>query len=155
MKIHSDILTTQDLYRELPAGCYLTLRQVGSRKRDHGFDVGMSAEHGADAHGLKRVYARNSGHHGAASDFDRAATWIEWGDWMVALFKVDPDAIIGTYDGVADFIATTTRYAPHRPERENAVKHAERWAEELEVPAGLLGRFTGQAAEKPSPVYRH
>lgn len=131
MKIHTDKLTSKDLYRNTPHGCYLETEKCGSRKRDHAFKVGMSAGHGHDSHGIKRCFARNSGQWGGAGDYDRAATWVEWGDWMVALFKIDPNAVIGTYDGIEGFIEETTKYASYRPKRENAVTHAKRWAEEL------------------------
>jgi hypothetical protein len=132
MQIHTDTLTKADLYLELPAGCDLEVSEHRSRSRARRFDVAISADHGTDAHGIKRVYAHNTGTHGGAGiDTPRAATWIEWGDWMVALFKIDPGAKIGTYDGVRAFVETTTDYAPHRPARENAEAHARRWAEEL------------------------
>lgn len=132
MRIHTDKLTAEDLYRAVPRGCYLECIGRGSRKRDHAFEVGMSAAEGMDAHGIKRCYARNTGKWGGDDiEFARAATWVEWGDWMVALFRIDPDAIIGHYNGADDFVATTTEYAPHRPARENATDHAARWAGEL------------------------
>jgi hypothetical protein len=112
----------------MPDGCYLECVQKGSRKRDHAFEVGMSAGYGTDAHGINRCFARNSGKYGSNGDGDRAATWVEWGDWMVALLELDPDAIIGHYDGAEEFTRITTDYAPHRPARENAPAHAERWA---------------------------
>jgi hypothetical protein len=130
MQIHTDKITVADLHRELPSGCDLEVAERGSRSRARRFDVGIGAERGTDAHGIKRAYARNSGQYGADT-YSRAATWVEWGDWMVALFKIDPEAKIGHYNGAGDFIEQTRRFAPHRPERENAVAHAQRWAEEL------------------------
>lgn len=131
MRIHTDKLTADDLYSAVPSGCYLEISQKGSRKRDHAFEVGMSARPGSGAHGIKRSYPRNTGNCGSAGDFDRAATWVEWGDWMVALLKIDPNAIIGHYDGASDFVRVTTDYAVHRPAREDAPIHATRWSEEL------------------------
>jgi hypothetical protein len=131
MKIHTDRLERRDLFATVPAGCWLEAVERGSRSRAHAFDVRLSADHGADAHGLARVYAQNSGRHGADQGPDRAATWIEYGDWMVELFKRDPSARIGMYDSPADFVRMTTDYAPHRPKRENAPAHAKRWAAEL------------------------
>ena len=149
MKIHTDKISRNDLWAKLPDGCDLEVTTHGSRKRDHAFAVKMSARRGEDAHGLKRVYARNTGRFGAdtyrpsgyegypapVDEWDRAATYIEWGDWMVALFKIDPGAIIGQYDGPSNFVEMTTEYAPHRPKREDAVKHAARWKEELSAVA--------------------
>jgi hypothetical protein len=137
MQIHTDKLTARDLYRTAPAGCFVEHVEHGSRSRRRRFDVGMSAAHGADAHGIARVYARNTGNRGAdgygapREIVPRAATWVEWGDWIVALFKLDPGARIGHYESPASFIETTTEYAPSRPARENAPEHAARWAREL------------------------
>jgi len=132
MRIHSDVLTSEDLYRELPDGCYLEASTHGSRKRRQAFEVKIEAKPGVDAHGIKRCYAQNSGTYGASQDgYTRAATWIEWGDWMVALFKIDPSAIIGYYDGASDFVRQTHYAAPHRPDRENAEQHADRWSADL------------------------
>lgn len=131
MKIHADKLTASDIYKAAPDRTYVELTERGSRKRKRAFDVGLSASHGDDAHGLARVYSRNTGRTGAMGDYDRAATWIEWGDWMVELFKIDPAAVIGNYDGAHDFVVQTQAAAPHRPARENAEFHADRWSEEL------------------------
>lgn len=134
MKIHTDTLTMRDLYGAVPEGVYLEAIQKGSRSRARAFEVHMSAEAGTDRHGIKRCYATNSGQYGAG--YDKAATYIEWGDWMVELFKIDPAAIIGPYERAEGFVEQTTRYAPHRPERESAPEHAERWAQTLSgVPA--------------------
>lgn len=131
MKIHADKLTASDIYRTAPDRTFVELTEGGSRSRKRRFDVGLSATHGADAHGIGRVYSRNTGRTGAAGDYDRAATWIEWGDWIVALFKIDQDAIIGEYDGRTDFVAKTHDMAPHRPQREDAEAHQRRWSEDL------------------------
>ena len=116
MDIHSDVLTKQDLWAELPAGLYLEVSEHGSRSRARKFKVGIAANHGTDAHGIKRAFARNTGNYGGGG-YDRAATWVEWGDWMVALFKRDPAARIGYYEGPASFVEQTADYAPHRPAR--------------------------------------
>lgn len=130
MRIHTDILAGwQRLYHCLPSGVYLELSTHGSRKRAHAFEVKLTADDGYDRHGIKRCYGTNSGSYGGG--YDRAATWVEWGDWIVALFKHDLAAIIGPYDGADDFLAQTARAAEHRPARENAPEHAARWRREL------------------------
>jgi hypothetical protein len=44
----------------------------------------------------------------------RAASWDDYG-WLIAyLFTQDPDARIGCYDGVQDFISQVEQNAPHR-----------------------------------------
>jgi hypothetical protein len=134
VKIHTDKLTRADLYAHVPAGCYLEAIEKGSRSRAHAFDVHMNAEPGDDRHGIKRIYQVNSGNYGAGGDeYVKAATYVEWGDWMVELFKIDPNAVVGVYDGAAGFVSRTSEMAPHRPSRENAERHAERWAKELNV----------------------
>lgn len=125
MKIHSDILTRENLLEHVPDGVTLELAEKGSRKRRHAFDVEMAAEPGEDAHGVPRRYSRMSG------GPDRAATWVEWGDWMVELFKLDENAVIGDYDGREDFVRRTYDTAPHRPEDEDAEAHQRRWSEDL------------------------
>jgi hypothetical protein len=133
MKIHTDKITINDLHRLSPAGVYVEATQHGSRSHDHAFKVGLSAEHGTDAHGIKRSFARNSGQFGGSGNYDRAATYIEWGDWMVELFKIDPLAVIGQYKGASHFVEATTEAAQWRSERESAVKHADRWRDELAI----------------------
>lgn len=131
MRIHTDKLTRADLYAHVPAGCELEVMEKGSRKRARAFDVRMHAwERDADAHGIKRVYTTNSGSYGADRG-NPAATYIEWGDWMAALLKIDPAAVIGYYDGAQGFIDATQHQAPTRPKRENAQTHADRWKAEL------------------------
>lgn len=135
MRIHTDKITYADAVAAVAPGVYIEATNHGSRKRDHALEVSLYADEGRDAHGILRAYATNSGTRGALPFTQntgyRAATWIEWGDWMVALFKIDPSAIIGPYEGWSDFVDKTARYAPHRPTRESAITHAERWEREL------------------------
>jgi hypothetical protein len=131
MIIHTDKLTESDLLRTKPKGCFLEYEKRGSRSKAYAFKVGISAMPGKDAHGIARCYARNTGQYGGAGQGDRAATWVEWGDWMTELFKVDPDAVIGQYKGAHDFVLQTQAAAPYRPARENAEIHADRWSEEV------------------------
>jgi hypothetical protein len=113
MKIHSDILTTQDLYRELHAPgvdghVFLECMRVGSRKRAAGFDVGL--EYLGDK--VKGDGRHRSSRGGFGFDRPLAATWDEWGCWMDRLFTIDPAAIVGNYNGRDDFYAQTSRYLP-------------------------------------------
>lgn len=125
MKIHSDILTRENLLEHVPDGVTLELAEKGSRKRRHAFDVEMAAEPGEDAHGVPRRYSRMSG------GPDRAATWVEYGDWMVELLKIDRRAIVGTYDGAYSFVLKTRGAAGGRPAFEHAPEATDRWCEEL------------------------
>lgn len=136
MRIHTDKITRTDLEELLPLGLWLDVSSRGSHKRAGAFEIKIHADPGADAHGIKRCYRVNSGQHGA-EDFGwpaerMAATWIEWGDYIASLFKIDPLAIIGPYNGAFDFVYRTMGMAPHRPARENAPAHVDRWWLELE-----------------------
>lgn len=124
MRIHSDILTREDLERHVPAGATLELDERGSRKRNHAFEVEMLAEPGEDAHGVRRRYGA---YHGGG----KALTWVEYGDWMVELFKIDRQAIVGPYDGAHKFVLGTRAAAGGRPAFEQAPEATDRWCAEL------------------------
>ncbi len=100
MKIHSDIIERSDLIEALPKPeMYLEARQVGSRKRTKAFDLSLewlAPKRKGD--GRRR---KNSGKYGAAHAY--AATYDEHGEWMANLYRIDPEAIIATYDNALDF----------------------------------------------------
>lgn len=136
MRIHSDRLEFFDF--GLAAGnaglgpdVYYERTAHGSRSRARAFEFQMNAEPGSDKHGIKRSFATNSGVGGGAPSDYKAATWVEWGDLITELFKIDPQAIIGPYDGSEDFVRQTLKSATNRPAREDAESHAARWAREL------------------------
>jgi len=107
MKIHSDVLTSMDIYaatRELPGVYVDSCTQHGSRKRARAFNVGLEAGEKTEL----RRYNRNSGQWGGGGVTGIACTWDEWGIFIAALFDIDPEAIIGQYDGLAAFNLTTT-----------------------------------------------
>jgi hypothetical protein len=135
MRIHTDKLTAADLRKLAPNGTLAEVTAHGSRKRDHAFEVGLSAEHGSDKHGNKRSFARNSGQYGGAGNYDRAATWVEWGDWIAGMFKIDPRAIIGEYNGVTDFLRNTAEAKRWRKEKHGMGDREELspWYVELEL----------------------
>ena len=130
MRIHTKHLTRDDLVRAKPEGSYIEITEHGSRKRDHAFEVKLYAEPGKDRHGITRRF-KTGGAYGTTDGRHRALTWVEWGDWMVELFKIDPGAIIGKYEGWREFCDWTYEAAHQRPDRENAVEHASGWADEL------------------------
>jgi hypothetical protein len=103
MKIHSDILTMDDLYRELPAGVSAYITPKGSRKRAHGFEVTLYVTERDALHSR----LGNSGGYGASSDL--AATWDEWGVWMDRLYAIDRNALIGWYPSYEGFLRETRR----------------------------------------------
>jgi hypothetical protein len=98
MRIHTDALTYADMHnaaRDLPE-VFVTVTPHGSRKRDHAFELVLSA-----APRKGRRY-RNSGRTGADT-FEAAAYWDEWGIVLSWLFSVDPKMTCWAYDGAADF----------------------------------------------------
>lgn len=136
MLIYTDQLTESDLYRELPSkDLFLICESKGTKKAARKFSATVYAlpeleeAGGHDSHGIPRQYHTNSGYAGGTQVW--AATWVEIGDWMVHLFRLDPFAKIGYYDGWEDFVFSTETASAHRPEHENAPVHAERWAREL------------------------
>lgn len=94
MRIHSDVISyTQTIRNAAHAAgtrCEI-LNPHGSRKRANAFEVQLSG----------------SSRYSAQSGQWKAATWDEWGNVIDALFKIDPKAIIGYYDGRDDFITKT------------------------------------------------
>lgn len=107
MKIHSDRITHGNIIDATPDGVRVTVDPVGSRKRSQGFIVYAAAVPGVDAYDVKRRYnpTRKIG------DAVKAATWQDWGDMIAALFAIDPDAIIGNYNGADDFVDQTIENA--------------------------------------------
>jgi hypothetical protein len=102
MKIHSDTLDFQQISSCVPNGCYLApfdhpgfgrtrCGYEGSRSRARGFVVRLSGSHKVSTRGLP----------------DKAATYDEWGNFLAAIFALDPRAICGGYDGRDDFIVQT------------------------------------------------
>lgn len=100
MKLHSDSITKQDVYRaaELArhhdgADIYVAeMMQNGSRSRARGITFYMESMNGR--------YATNRQ---GRDEGARAASWSDYGYFIQRLFDVDPDAIIGYYRGLDDF----------------------------------------------------
>lgn len=94
----------------------------GSRSHERSFEIqlGTYDKHSLPA-GTKDQYGKtmhvrrykNGGDYGASDIY--AATYFEWGWFMLAVFEQDPDALFGSksghgYNGVVDF-HEKTRYA--------------------------------------------
>lgn len=104
MKIHSNILTEQDIRNCVPDGCYLaghyakdgvtwaSIHTEGSRSHERGFTVRLS---GSNSHTMQNLP-------------DKAASWDEWGVFIDRIFKLDPEAKVGWYKTRDDFISITT-----------------------------------------------
>lgn len=111
MKIHSDVLTGEDVYAAAAKArgthgqdIYIDeLSTGGSRSRARRIELLCNAESGR--------YATNSGTYGA-NGYNRAASWSAWGYFIAELFLLDPKATIGVYNGLAAFHRTCNAYQP-------------------------------------------
>lgn len=105
MKVYSDILTHADIVRAVRSvpsvefqdtfsreGWYVPLREFTPRKYQRGFEFFLSG---------------SSPHRAQHNRSEYAATWTEWGIVIDALFRIDPDAKIGWYEGRAAFLRET------------------------------------------------
>lgn len=110
MKLHSDKLTATDIRKALDKArtkgrvtggieCY-TLEEQGSRTRANGFEIRLGSTYQDGIH--KRKTMDNSGNY--------AATWHEWGWFIVELFELDDDLVFGRYKDYSGF-HEATRYA--------------------------------------------
>jgi hypothetical protein len=125
MKIHSDIITSRDIRDAVPGTCFLAPFW-------HDGDHTVIAVEGSRSHGIGYL-VRLSGSSPYAMQHtmhnDKAATWDEWGNFIMALFAIDPRAKCGQYDGLQDFIDKTTeeheRIKEHR--RDLLATHSAPW----------------------------
>ena len=128
MKIHSDIIEYTDLARATiePTrikDVYVEAQRVGSRKRGHGFNVTLYSTDETRPH-------KNSGKYGAdTGNYNKSVSWDDWGIWMDRLFELDPNAIIGIYDGRDDFYRQTWRVRAYI--REEYKPHTKRYKEHM------------------------
>jgi hypothetical protein len=80
---------------------------LNGRRRRMTYDVSLEGT------GPRHTHHKNTGNQGGGTG-DMAATWMDWG-WLIAvMFRYEPTAVIGQYDGRADFIKQTTAMIPHR-----------------------------------------
>ena len=97
MRIHSDILTEQDIFKATQAtGMENVNGDVsthGSRSRARALNVLLTGN---------STSRPNSGKHGAQND-DYAATWDEWGIFLNALYEIDPNLVTPYYADAYDF----------------------------------------------------
>lgn len=112
MKVHTDTIglldiryALQDAQREasnvwIDHDAYTFTRNGRKRKMTH--NVLLIGE------GARHTRRRNSGGFGAKTD-DFAATWMDWGWFIAVMFRYEPTAVIGQYDGREDFLDQTRR----------------------------------------------
>lgn len=77
------------------------LSQHGSRSREHAFEVILGGESSR---------ARNGGRYGAETG-GKAATWDQWGVFLAALYRTDPQLICWAYSSAHEFhVRTAERF---------------------------------------------
>jgi hypothetical protein len=104
MRIHSDTLSTRDLFHALDevathtgsAVDLLKAEKYSSRKRARALEVQLSSD-GRLTH-CRTMSDRNA----------YAATWDQWGWFIAHLYSVDRDAIVGPYADFQDFHRQTS-----------------------------------------------
>jgi len=97
MKVYSDTLTERDLFEAATLAdveLYYCEPIGNTRVRLHGWEISLAGS---------SPYTSQSSFAGA----HKAATWNEWGVWMVELYKRDPRVRIGNYKTLADFMEQT------------------------------------------------
>lgn len=120
MRLHTDVLNAGDIYeaaRETNVGVEIC-EPHGSRSRTHAYEVQLSGS---------SPYSAQSGQW-------KAATWDEWGEFLLALFNRDPAMIAGQaskpgkstwgYDGIEEFYTKTAeRHADHQRWEQRTGEH--------------------------------
>lgn len=110
MRIYSDTLNwlaIRHAYDDVAHLCpqvYLegSLVTTNGRRRSMTYDLHL------EGHGARHTRWTNTGRHGAGEGI-KAATWMDWGWIIAALFRHEPSAVIGQYDGREDFLTKTAR----------------------------------------------
>jgi hypothetical protein len=125
MRIHTSA-TYRDICSCLPRGVSAYITEHGSRSRERAFEVTLYAYAKDDLH---RRYG-NTGGYGRSDDV--AATWDEWGLFMVALYEIDPEWTCTYYPTEADFYDRTRRHREYvrlanKPESLAARTHTAPW----------------------------
>lgn len=117
MRIHTNVLTATDFHAALretglqAEGVFVDTTSLHrSTKRAQGIEFRLAAQPGRDRFGKARR-PRQTGQWGAeqSGGYLKGATYAEHGVWMARLFEMDPEAIVGPYDGADDF-HRQTRY---------------------------------------------
>lgn len=108
MKLHSDTLTVTDIRAALATarrkglvtgGIELhTLEEQASRSRANGFEVRLASTYADGIHKRRTMNGENY-----------AATWQEWGWFIVELFELDSNLTFGNYKTLNGF-HRDTRY---------------------------------------------
>lgn len=129
MKIYSDTLTTEDLYKTLPPGMRIEeIERIENPRTKN--PEGVSYRHGWN------LYCSGSSSRQAQHGFGNysgynAATWDEYGIWMAALYELDDEARISWYKTHEDFVHWTTHMRDYyaNENSRNAREHRAPWLE--------------------------
>lgn len=110
MKIHSDVITYQDIWNAEKIASvgghgkvYLEFVSQGSRSRKNAFEVHLEGD--------GSVSKRKPNDRGN-SDRQYAATWSQWGWFLAALYEIDPEMKCAYYADLEDYnIKTDNAFA--------------------------------------------
>lgn len=135
MKIKSDIITRATVGTAVTTtpgvtfidtnardGWYEPIREFKPRSHEYGFEIFLTGSSPYNA-----AHQSNQG-----GEYEKAATWDEWGIVIDKLYAVDPNAQIGHYTSRADFLAKTRDEADriktwHEPKGYQARSHRAPW----------------------------
>lgn len=105
MRIHTDTLTTRDIYEAARIGHadVVVLTEHKSRSRDHAFTVKLEGD------SRRRPNGGRTGGDGSGY----AATWDQWGVFLAVLFDRDPEMVTPYYaDAYTFHWQTDFRFVP-------------------------------------------
>lgn len=97
MRFHTDYITHSDINQVLIStglraeGVYADTSHHRSQSHDHAFEIRLRATSGKDRMGTTRRWP-NGGSTGADTSYEKAATYVEWGIFMAALYELDAEA---------------------------------------------------------------
>jgi hypothetical protein len=101
MRIHTDTLTTRDIFdaSRIARVTFDRFTEHGSRSRKRAFDVTLTGE--------SNRRPNNGTSHQTKGGDDFAATWDQWGVFLAVLFSRDPDMVTPYYADANEFHGQT------------------------------------------------
>lgn len=102
MRLHTCLSRADVFACQTTPDVYLDAMEYGSRSHNHAFEVSLTG------YGARHTRAKNTGTRGAGDDYERAATWSDWGRFLAGVFERDPSAkCADAYANSGDFDAKT------------------------------------------------